>query len=158
MADGRRLTAGGDPSETLARLRRFLLALFVAGVVGTIVELLLLKHTEDTLQFIPFILLGLALVVLTVHGTTRRRAGLRVFQGLMVLFVAGGIAGSILHYRGKTEFALERQPGLRGLALFREAVLKGANPPLLAPGAMIALGLLGLIWTYRQPDHTGADA
>jgi len=156
MADGERRTADGA-GATLVTVRRFLLALFLVGVIGTIAELLLTKHTEDLPQFIPFILLGLAPLVLAVHGATRRRPGLRVFQVLMVLFMAGGITGSILHYRAKAEFALERQPDLKGLALFREAVLKGANPPLLAPGAMIALGLLGLIWTYRHPDSTGAD-
>lgn len=148
-----------DTTGTLARMRRFLLTLFVVSVVGTVAELLLSKHTEDLLQFIPFILLGLSLAALGAHAVLRRRGSLRAFQAVMVLFVAGGLVGSALHYRGKTEFALERQADLRGLALFREAVLKGTNPPLLAPGAMIALGLLGLVWTYRQfPDSTGADA
>jgi 4-hydroxybenzoate polyprenyltransferase len=146
----------GD-TATLQRLRRYLLALFVLVVVATFAELLLAKHTEDLPQFIPFFLLGLSLALLALYGALRRRWGLRAFQVLMILFVAGGMTGSVLHYRGKTEFALERQPDLTGLALFREA-LKGTNPPLLAPGAMIALGLLGLIWTYRHPDLTGADA
>ena len=157
MAEGRKLKAETD-QPTLDRVRRFLLALFVVGVIGTIVELLLAQHTEDVLQYIPFILLGLSLASLGLHAVLRRRPSMRAFQGVMVLFVAAGVTGSALHYRGKTEFALERQPDLKGFTLFR-ATLKGKNPPMLAPGAMIVLGLLGLIWTYRQPtEPTGADA
>jgi hypothetical protein len=157
VAEGRTLKAETDQA-TLNRMRRYLLALFIVGVIGTIVELLLAQHTEDVLQYIPFILLALSLAALLLHAVMRRRPTLRTFQILMVLFVAAGVTGSALHYRGKTEFALERQPDLEGFALFRET-LKGKNPPMLAPGAMIVLGLIGLIWTYRLPtEPTGADA
>jgi len=45
---------------------------------------------------------------------------------------------------------LESNPSLRGWSLFREAIRSKA-PPLLAPGVMIELGLLGLIFTYQYP-------
>jgi hypothetical protein len=64
-----------------------------------------------------------------------------------------GITGMALHYRAKSEFALERDPSLSGVALLREAV-EGSTPPLLAPGAMIALGILGSAWTYRHRAFT----
>jgi hypothetical protein len=67
----------------------------------------------------------------------------------MLLCVAAGLVGVFLHYRGNVEFELEREPLLRGLALFREAV-RGATPAL-APGAMAQLGLLGLVYSYRHP-------
>ncbi len=137
-------------SATLATLRRWLLALLVLGFLGTATELLLAKHTEDPWQLTPLALIGLALVVLGASAPWRSRAALVTFQGLMLLFVLSGGVGSYLHYRAKAEFALERHADLAGLALAREA-LKGTNPPLLAPGAMIALGLLGLAWTYRHP-------
>jgi hypothetical protein len=52
--------------------------------------------------------------------------------------------GTFLHYRGNVEFELELTPGIRGLALFREAIT-GATPAL-APGAMIVVGLVGLAY------------
>jgi hypothetical protein len=82
---------------------------------------------------------------------------------MCVICMLSGIVGSGLHYRAKMEFALERQPDLKGFALVKESALKGNNPPLLAPGAMIVLGLIGMVWTmtlkngYRIPDtgYTG---
>jgi hypothetical protein len=41
-------------------------------------------------------------------------------------------------------------PELTGLSLMREA-LKGQMPPVLAPGIMVQLGVLGLAWTWRHP-------
>jgi len=78
------------------------------------------------------------------------RAGLRILQAVMVLFIASAFVGTWLHYSAKVEFALERHPDYKGLALFGEAI-KGSSPPLLAPGAMIGLGLIGLAWTFRHP-------
>jgi hypothetical protein len=68
----------------------------------------------------------------------------------MVSFILSGGIGIVLHYRGKAGFALERNPSLTGTALLKEAILKGTNPPLLAPGTMITLGLLGLAWIYAH--------
>jgi len=48
------------------------------------------------------------------------------------------------------EFKLETNPSLVGWALVW-AVLTGKAPPVLAPGAMIQLGLLGVVYTYKHP-------
>ena len=45
---------------------------------------------------------------------------------------------------------MESQPTLAGMALFWEAI-RAKTPPLLAPGAMVQLGLLGLVYTYKHP-------
>ena len=57
--------------------------------------------------------------------------------------------GVILHYRGNAEFELEMTPALGGLALMKAAIL-GATP-LLAPGTMSLLGIIGLLYTWRHP-------
>jgi hypothetical protein len=75
----------------------------------------------------------------------------RLVAGVMVLFIISGIVGTGLHYLGKVEFALERNQGLSGWALVQET-LKGTSPPILAPGAMIAIGLLGIIIAYRTNE------
>ena len=64
-------------------------------------------------------------------------------------FVAAGLLGTWLHYRGNVEFELERTPTLAGWALFR-AAMEGATPSL-APGTMIHFGLIGLLFTWRHP-------
>ncbi len=142
-----------DDNSTVRTTRVLLLALFAFGVVGSGVELLLLEHTEDAWQLSPLILMGLSLTVIVWLVLDPRRVSLRVFQAMMLLYVASGLIGLYLHYRGNVEFELEMYPGLSGMALFWEA-LKGATPSL-APGTMLVLGLLGLLYTFRHPALRG---
>jgi hypothetical protein len=137
-------------ATTLSALRAFLLALLLVGCAGTLAELVLSQHTDDLWQRVPIVLLGVGLPLGGIAALRRHRAFLWALRALMVLFVASGFAGAYFHFSAKAEFALERQPDLGGFALFREC-LKGSSPPLLAPGAMIGLGLIGLAWTFRQP-------
>ena len=53
-----------------------------------------------------------------------------------------------VHYRGNAEFELEMDASLGGWQLFLESV-HGATPAL-APAAMMHLGLLGLLYTWRH--------
>ena len=68
----------------------------------------------------------------------------------MLLFVAAGGFGIVLHYRANVEYQLESDPGLKGRALMWK-VLAAKSPPALAPGVMAQLGLLGLAYAYRHP-------
>jgi len=76
----------------------------------------------------------------------------------MVLVVATGLVGILLHYKGNREFQHEMDPGLAGWTLFI-TVMTAKAPPALAPAAMIQIGLLGLIATYRHPAvrHTSLN-
>ena len=140
-------------NPTVRAIRGLLLALFAFGVVGSSVELLLLEHTEDVWQLSPLILMGLSLPAMVWVARDQRRVSLRVFQVMMFLYVASGLIGLYLHYRGNVEFELEMYPGLSGVELFWEA-LKGATPSL-APGTMLVLGLVGLLYTFRHPTLRG---
>lgn len=130
-------------------IRRVLFAILLLGLVGSAVELLLLKHTDGVWQLAPLLLIGLALVVLLWHGLAPSRASRRVFQLVMILCVVSGAAGVWLHYRGNVAWELERMPGIGGWELFRSAIM-GATPAL-APGTMLQLGLVGLLFTYLRP-------
>ena len=135
--------------DVVAALRRVLLALVAFGAAGLVAELVLLEHYESAWQYTPLVLLGLTLVAVAVVARRPSPASVRFFQTVMVLCVAAGLVGVFLHYDGNVEFELEREPLLRGLGLFWEA-MRGATPAL-APGAMAQLGLLGLVYTYRHP-------
>ena len=135
-------------------IRRGLLATLLLGICGTLVELLLLKHTDGLWQLAPLALLGVALAVLVAHQLLARAATIRALQGVMILFLASGVVGLALHYRGNVEWELERMASLSGVELFRHAVM-GATPTL-APGAMVILGLIGLLYTYRHPATSRA--
>lgn len=138
-------------AEILAAIRRIMLIIFLLGSCGTVAELLLLKHTEDTWQWVPLILAQLSLLALLIHAVIRRAATIRIFQATMILYLISGFVGSYLHYLAKVEFKLEMNPSIVGWELFRAAVTEGAVPPVLAPGVMIYMGLLGLAWAYRHP-------
>jgi len=131
-------------------LRRFLLATFLLGALGTAGELLLVEHYEDPWQYTPLVLIGLSLVSLAVHAAWPRRATVLGFRALMVLFALASVAGLMLHYRANVEFVAETYPELIGWPLFWESV-RGVSPPSLAPGAMLALALAGLGFTHRHP-------
>jgi hypothetical protein len=92
------------------------------------------------------------------HAIWRNWASRRVFQGVMLLFVLGGILGTWLHYDGRAEFRRELDPSLAGWELFRAAIAGATTPPVLAPGVMIQMGLFGLAAAFRQPAKTGGEA
>jgi uncharacterized membrane protein len=113
-------------------------------------ELILLQHTGSVWELIPLVLIGLVLVVLAWHVITKHPTSVRAVQTIMGLFLIAGVAGIALHYQSSMEFKLETNPALSGWPLFW-AVMTAKTPPALAPGAMIQLGLLGLVYTYRHP-------
>jgi len=125
------------------------LGVFVLGLLGTGGELLFLGHTVGMNQLTPLVLMVMSMLVLGWHGLERKSASLRTFQITMVLFVAAGFLGTGFHYWANEEFELEGDPNQQGMALF--ARVMGGAAPALAPGAMVQLGLLGLIYTFRHP-------
>jgi hypothetical protein len=155
----------GDPvdRERLAGLRRFLLLTVMVGIVGMGLELLFIGHVEDQLQLVPIVLLPAGLIALAWHTSRPSRASARGVRLLMALFAFSGVLGVGLHYRGNYEFELEMYPAMAGMELVRET-LTGATP-VLAPGSMALLGLVGLAAVHgfsAEPQSgsgkTGEDA
>jgi hypothetical protein len=133
-----------------------LLLILVLGLIGTAAELILVKHYEDWKQVAPLGLIGLALVAIIWHAVAPAAVSVRALQVLMTLFVFAGPIGMGLHLQANSEFEHEMDPTLTGYGLFTES-LAGATP-LLAPGSMVQLGLLGLLYTYRHPRLPSAAA
>jgi hypothetical protein len=143
--------------DASTRIRTFLLATLAVGIIGMSTELLLIGHAESAQQLIPLVLLALGAVALGWHAVAPRAVTVRALQAAMTLFVVSGAVGVWLHYQGNVEFELEMYPSMRGIELVQKT-LTGATP-VLAPGSMTLLGLIGLTHTYRHPRiHGGADA
>jgi hypothetical protein len=140
-------------AATLVVIRRVLLAILLIGIVGTTIELLLLKHTEEGTQLIPLVLLGLALLAVVWHIARPSPGSMLTLQLLMVLFVAAGLIGMVLHYQANVEFQLEMDKSLSGMPLFWKAVA-AKTPPALAPGTLSQLGLIGLAYSYGYRRRT----
>jgi hypothetical protein len=144
------------PILSHASLRQLILALVFIGMVGLAVELALLRHAESLTQWIPHITLMVGVLSTAAIYVRPRRATLRTFQLVMLVFVVVGALGVYLHLQGNVEFALERDPSLTGVRLIWKA-LRGATPAL-APGALAQIGLLGLLYAYRHPALAGDSA
>lgn len=135
----------------MSAIRKLVLLIFLFGTLSVGVELLLLGHVESFWQLVPLVLIAASPVALVFHVVARNAASIKIFQLLMLLFILSGFVGIGQHYKAKIEFKLEINPSLSGLDLFREALAGATVPPVLAPGMMLQLGLLGLAFTYRHP-------
>jgi hypothetical protein len=141
----------------LAVARRVILLILLLAMAGISVELLLLEHVADVWQLIPLCLLVIGIAVVAWHARAPSSSSARTLRALMLLFVLSGLLGVFLHYRGNVEFELEQNPRATRWALFREAMM-GATPAL-APGVMVQIGLLGLLYAFMsgvQPASSGA--
>ena len=127
-------------------VRRALLLILLLAMIGILIELLLVEHFEDAWQFVPLCLLGLGVVTVAWHARAPSRSSRRVLEVLMVAFMLAGFLGFYFHYRGNAEFELEENPDIPRWDLFREAMMGGT--PALAPGVMIQIGLIGLLYAF----------
>lgn len=141
---------------SLAAMRRLLLAVLMLGIAGMATELLLIGHVETTAQLVPLAALTCGFVSLAWLALAPSRSAVRTVQILMLAFVTSGIAGVVLHYRGNAEFEREIYPTLAGFELIKGS-LTGATP-VLAPGSMTLLGLVGLTAAFRHPSATGRSS
>jgi hypothetical protein len=135
--------------DTIERFRSILLALITFGAAGTEVELLLLGHIGPPFQLVPVALIAIALVVIAWHYAAPGPSSIGTFRLLMGLFVIAGTVGIGIHFWSNVQFELEMYPNIEGWELFTKAI-SGAMPAL-APGSMIQLGLLGLLYAFRHP-------
>ena len=144
------------PPDPSTRIRGFLLATLAVVMIGLGTELLLIGHAESVQQLIPLVLLALGAVTLGWHAAAPQPTTVRALQAAMTLFVVSGVVGVWLHYQGNVEFELEMYPSMRGIELVQKT-LTGATP-VLAPGSMTLLGLIGLTHSYRHPCLQGDAA
>jgi hypothetical protein len=137
-------------------LRQLVFGLIVFGMAGLLVELILLEHYDGWRQWIPLVLLALGLIDVAIVFRRTTPGTLKGFRILMGLYVVIGGFGLWFHLSGNMEFALERDATLSGVRLLLKSVHGGT--PILAPGALTQLGLLGLAFAFRHPALGRATA
>lgn len=142
-------SVGADRIEVL---RRWILGVLVLGLLGTVTELVLLEHYEQPLQFVPLLLIVAAVAVLVWEVRRHDAASRRAVQIVMALFVLAGFVGFVAHFYGSAEYQLELNPEMSTWELI-EKVLRAKAPPLLAPGMMLQLGLLGLAYVFSDSRY-----
>jgi hypothetical protein len=137
---------GADPVELL---RFWVLGVLVLGLAGTVTELVLLEHYEQLLQLVPVVLIVAAVAAIAWQVIRNNPTSLRALEIIMALFVLAGFAGVAAHFRGSAEFQLELNPSMSTWELV-EKIVRAKAPPLLAPGMMLQMGLLGLAYVYSD--------
>jgi len=145
-----------NDTALLPFLRRALAAVLIFGLVGTEVELFLLKHTDGFWQLVPVVLVGLTLFLATWAAVSPSPGSLGILRMVMGVFVLTGLAGLTLHFTGNVGYEKESNPGLGGVELYKAALM--GSTPLLAPGVMMQLGFIGLLYTYRHPALTRQES
>ena len=141
------------PIETV---RKALLFIMLLGFTGTWVELLLLKHTEGFWQLVPVILTIAGSLLVLWCWISGRSASVRALQLTSALLLVSGIVGVVQHLLGNIGHEQESNPGLAGFELYKLAAM--GSTPLLAPGVMLQLGLLGVLYAYRHPALTRKES
>jgi hypothetical protein len=118
-------------------------------LAGTLVELAFTGHTEEPVQWVPFVLGGLGILTAGAALVRPTRRVLRMLQASMALVAAGSLFGMYEHIANNIAFQLEIKPGLTGFEKL-SAGLGGANP-LLAPGILGIAALLCMAAAYSHP-------
>ena len=140
---------GCDGSGNGWPIRRLLLWVMLVGMLGLATELALIEHFEDALQWIPLGALAAGLLVVAALLARPTGGGVRALQAISLAFLVAGGLGVYLHLDGNLEWEREDDPSARGGDLLVRAL--AGTIPLLAPGALAQLGLIGLIVGHRHP-------
>jgi len=110
-------------------------------LIGTVLELYLLKHYEGTLQLIPILCISVAMFLLILFLFFQTKILQNLFKIALSLCILSGFYGAYLHMEANLEFEKELAPTADNWHLFVES-LSGALP-VLAPLSMGVLALIG---------------
>ena len=122
-------------------LKQVIVLAFLFIMIGTLLELYLLNHYEDTLQLIPVFCIAIALINSIFIYFRRSKVTFNIFKVVLFLTSLSGIYGVFLHLKANYEFEQEMSPTANFWELFLESI-SGAFPAL-APLSMVVLGLIG---------------
>ena len=139
-----------NQSDILQRLRQFLLGVVAVIFIITPFELLLLGHTEELLQWVPFVVSAVGLITVGGAWFSPGRITITALRWVMVVVALSSFVGVYLHFSGNLAFTMEINPSFSVADAIWPA-MKGSYP-LLAPGILFLAGILGLAVTYRHPS------
>ena len=125
-------------AEILRRLRLFLLVFSAMLFAGTIVELFLVNHHQDAIQWLAFAFAGLGLLVTLAVLARRGPMTVTLLRWSMLLVICGSLFGVYEHVSNNIAFEREIQPNATMNRLMWKGVA-GANPGRVLPALRFAL-------------------
>lgn len=133
----------------LKRIRIFLLGFSIFIFAGAVLEHFALRHYREDLQWVPFLLCPLGILLIALFLAKPGKGTLKALQIGMWINIAGGLIGTFIHVTGNLESIFEGGQSANLLNIFYEAA--GGRNPLLAPGTLIIAALLALAAVYHHP-------
>ena len=122
-------------------LKFVILYTLVFFLLGSLMELYLIKHYEDTIQIIPIFCIGISLTSLIILYFRVSKLTIILFKLSLFVISLAGLSGVFLHLNSNYEFEKEMNPTYNSLDLFIES-LSGALPAL-APLNLVLLAMVG---------------
>ena len=130
-------------------MRLWLLLLAAAVFPGTIVELILERHYDKLLQFVPFVLCVAAFVTLAIVIVRATPLTVWAMRLVMMTMFPVTLLGMWEHLDGNLDFERDIRPNAGTWEQLTNAIHGAA--PLLAPGILALAAGVALIATYRHP-------
>ena len=90
-------------SETY-RLKKVLVLALLFMMIGSLLELYLLDHYEDSWQLIPILSVGTTLVTLLILFFKKTTKVVNLFKAVLILTALSGVYGVYLHLQSNFEF------------------------------------------------------
>ena len=142
-----------NPDTTLAKLRRFLLVIS-AGTYGmTVTELIFISHWNETIQYLPFALCALGILVAGMAYFRPNRRVVETTRWSMIVIGVCSLIGFYEHLFNNYSFWLEIQPNSTPWELVVATFTGGI--PVLAPGILLLGAVIGLAAVYHHPALDG---
>ena len=141
-------------SETY-RLRKVLVLALLFMMIGSLLELYLLDHYEDSWQLIPILSVGTTLVTLLILFFKKTTKVVNLFKAVLILTALSGVYGVYLHLQSNFEFEQDMKPTASFWQLITDS-LSGALPTL-APMSLVVLACIGysylILIQQQQQQH-----
>lgn len=138
-----------NSETTLAKLRQFLLIITAGIFAMTVAELIFVGHWNQTIQFLPFGLCALGLIVVGLAYFRPLPNTIKIMEWSMILIGACSFIGFYEHMFNNFAFQQEIQPHSTAWQLV-VATLNGGIP-VLAPGILLLGTVIGLTAIYKHP-------
>lgn len=141
-------------SETY-RLKKVLVLALLFMMIGSLLELYLLDHYEDSWQLIPILSIGTTLVTLLILFFKKTTKVVNLFKAVLILTALSGVYGVYLHLQSNFEFEQDMKPTASFWQLITDS-LSGALPTL-APMSLVVLACIGysylILIQQQQQQH-----
>jgi hypothetical protein len=153
-------TGVDDDPATIARLRRGLLLIALATIVGTVVELAMQKHWTQPVQLVAWAALVALLVAVVLLLRPPSGASVRAARALAGLVCVTALFGVLEHIDGNYEAGpldaryADTWDAMSEVSRWWAATIQAVGPsPALAPGVLVLAALCVLVASIGLPGR-----